>query len=464
MIAPAFALLLALTAPAVLNDGDTWWHLATGQWILAHHAVPTTDVFSFSAPGTPWSAHEWLTETLFAAAFALAGWSGVVALAGLAIAGALSIVARRALRDGLTGIPLLALMLIAFSLISASLLVRPHLFGLLLLAFWVTRLMAARDARSAPPVWLLGAMLLWVNMHASYLLGLAILGPFALEAVIEAPSGQGSRVFRDWTLFAVGAALVALINPQGYEAYVYPVSVMKMKLLASIVEWRPASFDHIEPMEIALLALIGMALFRPVRLKPLRLALLLGLIHMALHQGRQQMVLAIVAPLLLAGPMALAFSTREEPAPEKDKLIWRGFLALMALSVALRLFIPLQRVDSPNAPLSALAALPPELRGKPVLNELSFGGALIFSGLRPFIDGRTDMYGDPFFAAYDHAADGDPAAFDAIAGRYAIKWTLFPPAAPVNRLLAARPDWKKFYADPYAVVFVRADAAPAKSD
>jgi hypothetical protein len=35
-----------------------------------------------------------------------------------------------------------------------------------------------------------------------------------------------------------------------------------------------------------------------------------------------------------------------------------------------------------------------------VLNTYGFGGYLIFSGVRPFIDGRSDMYGDAFFMRY----------------------------------------------------------------
>jgi hypothetical protein len=42
-----------------------------------------------------------------------------------------------------------------------------------------------------------------------------------------------------------------------------------------------------------------------------------------------------------------------------------------------------------------LAAVPPELRAKPVLNDYGFGGYLIWSGVRPFIDGRADTYGGP---------------------------------------------------------------------
>ena len=113
------------------------------------------------------------------------------------------------------------------------------------------------------------------------------------------------------------------------------------------------------------------------------------------------MVFAIVAPMLLAGPMARVFESRDEAAPARDRKIWGGALSLMAVLVGVRLSLPIQRVDGPTAPLSALAAVPQELRDKPVLNELGFGGLLIYSGVKPFIDGRTDMYGDPFFFRYD---------------------------------------------------------------
>ena len=79
-------LALAAFSAAALNDGDTWSHVATGQWILQHGAVPRADPFSYTFAGAPWTAHEWLSEVLFALAFRAAGWSGVALLTGAAAA------------------------------------------------------------------------------------------------------------------------------------------------------------------------------------------------------------------------------------------------------------------------------------------------------------------------------------------------------------------------------------------
>ena len=39
----------------IFNDGDVSWHIATGQWILDHRALPHVDPFSFTWAGRPWS-------------------------------------------------------------------------------------------------------------------------------------------------------------------------------------------------------------------------------------------------------------------------------------------------------------------------------------------------------------------------------------------------------------------------
>ena len=102
-----FLFVLSTFSPKVLGDGDTWSHLATGEWIIAHRAVPWADPFSHSMARRPWTAHEWLSEILLTLAFRLGGWSGVVLMTGAAAASAALIVGLSAARE-LRGTPLIA--------------------------------------------------------------------------------------------------------------------------------------------------------------------------------------------------------------------------------------------------------------------------------------------------------------------------------------------------------------------
>src|SRR5439155_18346247 len=106
-------------------------------------------------------------------------------------------------------------------------------------------------------------------------------------------------------------------------------------------------------------------------------------------------------------------------------------LAVGLTLAALRATAPIVRTDGPGAPIAALAAVPMELRQKPVLNEYSFGGYLIFAHVRPFIDGRADMYGGAMLGLYIKIAGGDYAAIKETLARYHIAWTIFAPEAGI---------------------------------
>ena len=45
---------------ATFVEGDTFWHIAAGQRILATRTWPTTNYYSFTAPKSEWLAYEWL--------------------------------------------------------------------------------------------------------------------------------------------------------------------------------------------------------------------------------------------------------------------------------------------------------------------------------------------------------------------------------------------------------------------
>ena len=132
----------------------------------------------------------------------------------------------------------------------------------------------------------------------------------------------------------------------------------------------------------------------------------------------------------------------------------------MALGL-LRVADPIVRGDGRVAPISALAAISPGLRAMPVLNGYGFGGYLIWSGVRPFIDGRADMYGDAMIGLYRKLDAGDPATVEDTLSRYRIAWTIFPPDSQIVATLDREPGWRRLYADKVAVVHVRQGAAPA---
>ncbi|HZZ24321.1 MAG TPA: hypothetical protein VFE60_17820 [Roseiarcus sp.] len=232
-----FLFTLAVFSPQVLGDGDTWSHVATGQWIIAHGAAPRADPFSHSMPGAAWTAHEWLSEVLLALALRLGGWSGVVLLTGAAAAIAALIVGLTAARE-LRGAPLIATVAIGLSLVTANLLARPHVLALPLAAAWCAGLIAARARGRAPPLGLAALMIAWANMHGGFIFGLLLIGPFALEAVSEAPVGARLLAARAWATFALAALAAALINPYGIAALLLPFRLMAVENLSHISEWR----------------------------------------------------------------------------------------------------------------------------------------------------------------------------------------------------------------------------------
>ena len=444
-------------APQVLGDGDTFWHIAAGRWMIAHGAVPTTDPFSFTFVGRPWVAHEWLSEVALGAAWLAAGWSGVMLLTGLAAAALAALMGGWLLR-WLSPLSAIAALALGAACVAPGVLARPHFLALPLLALWTIGLLDARARCKAPPLALALVVALWANLHSSFLIAFPIAGAFALEALLDVRAWRW-RTFAGWAGFLALSALATLATPHGLEGVTFPLRLVNMKALGSIAEWAPPDFMKPSTLELALLAGLLVAFWRGVKLPAVRVLILLGLLHMSLQHVRHEMLLGIVGPLILAEPLGRALG-RVAPAAAS----WRMPAAqsalgafLVAAVLAVRLATPLARVDGPTAPVTALAHVPAALRAQPVLNDYDFGGYLIFQGVRPYIDGRTDMY-DAFVADDDQIQAGNQAAMDRAIARYGICWAIVRPDRPLVAALARTPGWKRTYADKYAVVLVKSGA------
>jgi hypothetical protein len=175
---------------------------------------------------------------------------------------------------------------------------------------------------------------------------------------------------------------------------------------------------------------------------------------------RHVIVLALVAPMLLAEPIAIALGQRPhlEPPPRRVLVLT---LILGVLLLGGRMAVPLHRTDNIASPISALEAVPDAVRARPVFNEYSFGGYLIFAGVRPYIDGRADMYGDDFFRGYLNAIRGGNTVLDAEIKRRNIVWTILMPSNPDIAILDRMPGWRRLITTRRAIVHVRTDVMPA---
>jgi hypothetical protein len=476
LLVAAGTFVFLLTCGGMLADGDLYWHITAGRWMFHHLAIPTVDPFSYTMPGAPWIAHEWLSEILYAAAYSVGGWSATVGLAAAAFASALAILNRYLLRHLE---PLYALLLtsMAFNLAAKHLLARPHTLAAPLLVYWTVALLSARDSNRAPPLWLALLMVLWANLHGSFVFGLALGGVFGAEAILAA-EGSAARwhAARQWSGFLLAASLASMANPHGPYSLLFAYDLSQMSFITQVLEWSPTNFDRMLPFEIWLLIGAVALLTRGLRLPLVRLILLIGLVHMALHHRRHHDLLGLLGPAIVAEALgAQWFADRQTTrnvagldrlfaslAPPATRIACAIVLVVLAAAGLAAIRIDALHPPSITTPDAALAAVHAAYPGgstpfpSRVLNSYEFAGYLIFDGIAPFIDARGDMYGDEFFFNYQDALQlKDSELLPKLLERYRVDWTLLRPGLPAVALLDRLPGWKRLYADETAVVHVR---------
>ena len=478
LIVGVAAFLFLVQQPALLNDPDVFWHIKVGEWILLNGAIPSVDYFSHTMLGAPWHAHEWLAQVLLALAYAQGGWAAVVICASAAVAGALALLTRYLLRFW-EPIYVLGAVALSFSLMAAHIVARPHVFMMPLLIVWGISLMNAHDEERLPTLGLLPVMLLWANLHGSFVFGLLLAAAFAAAAVIPARRRRLQVAFR-WSAFLLACAGAAILTPAGLKGLLYAFEVSDMSFALSVIrEWKSPNFQKLQPLELSLMVVAAAVLSRGLKLSWLRIALLLTLLHLALKHLRHADLLALLAPVLLARPVGeqwLNVSVHKPAASALDAWGRRLALPASAAGVALSIFVlvgvswnasrsDVLRPPAHFAPQAALNAL--QANGIPGagLNGYDFGGYLIFAGIPTFIDGRADLFGDRFLRRYVNALtlNGADGGLTEMIEQHDIQWTLLPSGLPAVNLLDQLPGWQRLHSDPVAVVHIRTPCPTGRS-
>jgi hypothetical protein len=273
------------------------------------------------------------------------------------------------------------------------------------------------------------------------------------------------RAAKRWIVFGVLALAAVCINPYGPEILLANIHTLSLGQALSVVnEWRPQDFSHLDAYEMIVLTALGFALLCGVRLPPFRIVMLLGVLHLSLSQSRHADMLGMLAPLFVARPLAAQFGALAAEAAGATRLGSSKLLfgaSMLAVAVIGGAVAALGRI-APAAnitPAAAVSTLAKEDHG-PIFNSYEFGGYLDFVGIPPFIDGRTELYGEQFMLRYYRGVMlEDLPDFLKLLDDYRIETTLLVPATPAVALLDRLPEWRRVYADATAVIYTRDHAA-----
>lgn len=449
------AVLLTMVIAAVqpVTDPDFWWHVTTGNWILSHHTVPHHDLFTYTVTSHRWITHEWLSEVILAALFAVGHLPLVSLVLGAVTAGGFLLVYLAIDRRVNFVIAGCALVL---GVAAANPIWGPRIqmitFTLAALTYlWIKRYCEGRSrALYALPV----VMLFWTNLHAGFFIAYAFLGLTLLAEgirwALHRPGALPTRRLRNLGLVLIASLAVAIVNPNGWDIYLYPFQTISSGAQQRlIVEWFSPNFQMSQmfAFEAMIFLLIGgLAVARRIDLRQL-LFLCAGL-GLALHSVRNLSFFMLLAVPALAdyGQQAwdrLGWKWRARRRPTNGLSFGlHSVLLLVLTAVVLVASAPslLQRVDGKlvarDFPIKAATYLAQHPAPGHMLNVYGWGGYLIYrlAGVQPeqkvFIFGDAAVTGDQLLLDYNHLQSlGQDQA--KLLDRYGINWVIFHSDDPI---------------------------------
>jgi hypothetical protein len=465
---------------AEIQDTDFWWHLRTGQYIVESHSLPVPDPFAYTTSVAAayrgeeqvrhfYLTHEWLSQVLMYAVYAVAGFPGIV------LARAVLLAALCALAGFLAGRLSASFYVgIAAASATASLAVtfaadRPGIVTFLGVAVFVTLLELRRGWWALPPL-----ALLWSNCHGGFLLGWVVLLAYCAETL---PLRRGATWPRDGRrLWLVTACTIAAsgINPNGFGVASTLFAYRRSPMTANLIEWHapnlwgpPYSFDIL--LYAAALALV--LSWRKVRVA--HWILFAAFASASLIAFRNTPLIGFLAPVLIAAYFPLRFKVpgRVAWAPAILALAAIGVVSVIGVAFAQGRFLQL-RVAAWTIPAGAADYLIEHHVTAPMFNTYEQGGYLIWRlwpQERVFIDGRG--LSETAFADYNRILYNAGSYSDQVVGpreellnRYGVQvavmntmdyvsGALYPLALALANPVST--EWELVYDDSQAVVFLR---------
>lgn len=472
---------------------DFWWHLKLGQIITETGAIPRTDLFSFTAAGAYSSPHSWLAETIFYLIYRVGDFPLLIALNAVLLAAALGVIQWWCFQETRSH-RLAALAASGPALVLAALgNLRPQTFSLLLFPIFY-RLLDGYARGGPNRLWALPPlMVLWVNLHGGFVLGLALTAFYLGCEIIGYWSADASQRpalrprIRYLAATLACSTLASLLNPEGYQIYdlvklIYDHATSRAFV---ILEFEPPRIDSFEGwavfyagfcFSLVVLSAAGR------RLSLMESGLFFATAVAGMWAFRFGAWFAFAAAPLLARSLAVLARRKESavaspagfarsedsPAVAADGVLPSLVAALMvAITVFLSPWIygRLRGIPSEentwaeDAPQAAVEYLKQHSPPGNIFHPQSYGDYLIWSlwpQKRTFIDGRVHLFSDELIKNYfDILSTSDFALLD----RYDIRLLLLSKQQPDNqRLRQAAEDsvlWRRIYEDRSSILFQR---------
>jgi hypothetical protein len=459
----------ALAAP--IADLDIWWHLRTGQWVLEHGTVPTTDPFSSFGHDRAWRAYSWLFEVLAYGHYWLFGLPGLlilrVALAMLALVMLHRFVIRREPRF----IAATALTAAAFLALAPLQSERPWQFSILFSVLTLEAILALREGRETWAIWLLPVCYaLWANLHIQFVYGLLLLGIACAAPVLDAvlrrershtAATAGTRGWWQLVGLTVVCLLATLVNP--YHLGIYNVVVdygTQSKSYDLITELQAPRFRSAS--DWALLGLVVLAVFvlgRARQLSSFPVLLLAATGYFSFHSARDAwfVVLASVATITTRDPLAQKHPQEWLLTRRRVLAVAPGVAAVMVGAAVWRGLLPQPIEADVRSLFPAEAAEFVERQGYagPLYNEINWGGYLIWRlpGLPVGLDPRMNVHGDDRIARHV-LTRGGARGWESDAELAAANVIIVEVNSALAELLRTDPRFELAHEDGVAVVFV----------
>jgi hypothetical protein len=462
----------------LLGDADTGYHIRAGEYIIENLKVPSHDIFSFISPPIEWTAHEWLSEVVFALIHRVAGLTGLVAATAILIASVFFLLLKFLRSSGVSIIVAALLVALAAAASTIHWLARPHIFSLLLTLIWYIVLDTYQLKKKNYLYLLPPLMLLWVNLHGGFIAGFMLFAIYItgnlLKAIfVKEERREASARLKMLLLFSALCLLASLLNPRGYEILLFPFKLTANRfIIDNVNEFLSPNFHTDLRFEYMLLLMIVVFGISKFRLSAIETILVLLFTHMSLFSARYIPLYAIIlSPImgrriddiiigLRERRLVKRFLSISDRATLTDSMakwhLWAFFSVAAVMSLVFTGKLEYE-FDKKSLPVDAVQFVQKEKLTGNMFNNDEFGDYIIYAAwpeYKVIFDGRSDMYGVDRMKEYFKVTRIE-TGWDGVLKKYDINWIIYNANSPLSHFLLERDDWKLIYADKVANIFVK---------